>query len=114
MPNAAFRGFGRCGTDQHGGFSFRTIKPGSVPGPGGKPQAPHIVVAVYARGMTRQAQTRIYFSDEATTASDAILAYVPADRRDTLVAQRVAAAEGSVYRFDVHLQGDRETVFFDL
>jgi len=63
--------------------------------------------------MTRQAQTRISFSDEATTASDAILAYVPADRRDTLVTQRLAA-EGSVYRFDVRLQGDRETVFFDL
>jgi protocatechuate 3,4-dioxygenase alpha subunit len=114
LPKAAFRGFGRCGTDQRGGFSFLTIKPGSVPGPGGKPQAPHIVVAVYARGMTRQAQTRIYFSDEATTASDPILAYVPADRRDTLVAKRVVTAEGSVYRFDVHLQGDQETVFFDI
>jgi protocatechuate 3,4-dioxygenase alpha subunit len=114
LPNAAFRGFGRCGTDKQGGFSFRTIKPGSVPGPGGKQQAPHIVVAVYARGMTRQAQTRIYFSDEGSNSFDPILAYVPADRRDTLVAKRVAAVEGNVYRFDVHLQGDQETVFFDL
>lgn len=113
LPNATFRGFGRCGTDKQGGFVFYTIKPGSVPGPGGKAQAPHIVVAVHARGMTRQAQTRIYFSDEAATASDPILAYVPVDRRDTLIARRIASAEGNVYCFDVHLQGERETVFFD-
>jgi protocatechuate 3,4-dioxygenase alpha subunit len=114
LPNATFRGFGRCGTDKQGGFSFHTIKPGPVPGPGGKPQAPHIVVAVYARGMTRQAQTRIYFSDEAANASDPILAYVPAERRETLMAKRVMTGQGGLYRFDVHLQGENETVFFDL
>jgi protocatechuate 3,4-dioxygenase alpha subunit len=114
LPNATFRGFGRCGTDKQGGFSFHTIKPGAVPGPGGKPQAPHIVVAVYARGMTRQAQTRIYFSDEAANASDPILAYVPAERRETLIARRVMTGQGGLYRFDVHLQGENETVFFDL
>jgi protocatechuate 3,4-dioxygenase alpha subunit len=114
LPNATFRGFGRCGTHKQGGFSFNTIKPGPVPGPGGKPQAPHIVVAVYARGMTRQAQTRIYFSDEAANASDPILAYVPAERRETLMAKRVLTGGGSLYRFDVHLQGENETVFFDL
>jgi protocatechuate 3,4-dioxygenase alpha subunit len=114
LPNRTFCGFGRCGTDNQGGFSFNTIKPGSVPGPGLKPQAPHIVLAVYARGMTRQAQTRIYFSDEASNASDPILALVPADRRETLVAKRMMGGNGAVYRFDVHLQGDNETVFFDI
>jgi len=112
-PNAAFKGFGRCGADAKGGFEFRTIKPGPVPGPGGKQQAPHILMAVFARGMTQQVITRIYFEDEAANAADPILTLVPADRRATLVANR---EQGDVmtYRFDVHLQGDRETVFFDL
>ncbi len=115
LPNAAFRGFGRCGTSDEGGYSFQTIKPGVVPGPGDKPQAPHILLAVYARGMTRQAQTRIYFDDEAAAnATDPILALVPGDRRDTLIAKRDASAKGIVYRLDIHLQGDKETVFFDI
>ncbi len=112
-PNAAFKGFGRCGTDAKGGFEFRTIKPGSVPGPGGKPQAPHILLAVFARGMTQQAITRIYFEDETANAADPVLALVPSERRATLIAKR---EKGDVvtYRFDVYLQGDNETVFFDL
>lgn len=112
-PNAAFKGFGRCGTDAKGGFEFRTVKPGSVPGPGGKPQAPHILLAVFARGMTQQAITRIYFEDEAANAVDPILALVPSERRATLIAKR---EKGDIvtYRFDVHLQGDSETVFFDI
>lgn len=113
VPNAAFRGFGRCGADATGGFGFQTIKPGSVPGPDGRPQAPHILLAVFARGMTQQAITRIYFEDEAANAADPILALVPAERRTTLIAQREPSDVVS-YRFDVHLQGDRETVFFDL
>jgi protocatechuate 3,4-dioxygenase alpha subunit len=114
LSNAAFRGFGRCGTDKQGGFSFITIKPGMVPGPSQKSQAPHILLAVYARGMTRQAQTRIYFSDESSNASDPILALVPAERRPTLIAERIAKDKDAVYRFDVHLQGNNETVFFDI
>jgi protocatechuate 3,4-dioxygenase alpha subunit len=113
MPNAAFKGFGRCGTDANGGFSFHTVKPGSVPGPGGKPQAPHILLAVFARGMTQQAITRIYFEDEFDNATDPILMLVPGDRRATLIATREAGGVAA-YRFDVHLQGDGETVFFDL
>ena len=112
-PNAACKGFGRCGTDAKGGFEFHTIKPGAVPGPGGKPQAPHIVLAVFARRMTQQSITRIYFEDEAANAVDPILALVPADRRATLIAKR-EQCDVATYRFDVHLQGDRETVFFDL
>lgn len=113
MTNAAFKGFGRCGTDANGDFSFHTVKPGVVPGPKGRPQAPHIVMAVFARGMTQQTMTRIYFDGDAANAADPILALVPADRRNTLIAAREPGAD-AVYRFDVRLQGDRETVFFDL
>jgi protocatechuate 3,4-dioxygenase, alpha subunit len=112
--NAAFRYFGRCGTNDEGKFFFQTIKPGSVPGPNSKPQAPHILLAVYGRGMTRQAQTRIYFSDEVTNASDPILALVPSERRETLVAVRHESVNGAVYRLNIHLQGPGETVFFDI
>ncbi|MBN9594054.1 MAG: protocatechuate 3,4-dioxygenase subunit alpha [Afipia sp.] len=112
-PNAAFKGFGRCGADKSGGFEFRTVKPGPVPAPNGKPQAPHILLAVFARGMTQQAITRIYFADEAANAADPILALVPAERRATLIATR-EPDNAATYRFDVHLQGDRETVFFDV
>ena len=113
VSNAAFKGFGRCGADATGGFEFRTIKPGAVPGPGGKPQAPHILLAIFARGMTQQAMTRIYFEDEAANAADPSLALVPAERRTTLIATR-EQGDTVTYRFDVHLQGDKETVFFDL
>ncbi len=113
LPNAAFKGFGRCGANANGGFSFHTIRPGPVPGPGGKLQAPHILLAVFARGMTQQVITRIYFEDESANAADPILMLVPADRRATLIAKR---EQGGVtaYRFDVRLQGDSETVFFDV
>lgn len=113
LPNSVFKGFGRCGTDAAGSYSFSTIKPGVVPGPDAKPQAPHVLLAVYARGMTQQAMTRIYFDDEASNAADPILGLVPADRRSTLLARREAGGVAT-YRFDVHLQGDRETVFFDV
>lgn len=110
LPNTAFRGFGRTGTDQTGTFVFDTVKPGQVADPDGKLQAPHILLAVFARGMTMQCYSRIYFADEAANAADPVLALVPADRRDTLIATK----QGDTYRFDVHLQGDRETVFFDV
>ena len=113
-PNAKFQGFGRCGTDAEGRFSFSTIKPGAVPGPEGKQQAPHILVAVYSRGLPRHAYTRIYFSDEAGTAADPILDLVPAERRATLIAKREQIAGAAVYLFDIRLQGENETVFFDV
>jgi len=111
-PNAAFKGFGRVGTDREGRFSFETIKPGAVPGPGGKPQAPHIAVVVFSRGMLTHVFTRIYFADEPANASDPILAAVPADRRPTLIARREDHGGQPTYLFDVRLQGDGETVFF--
>ena len=110
LPNSSFKGFGRCGTGANG-FSFDTIKPGAVPGLNGKPQAPHIVLAVFGRGMTMQSMTRIYFDDEPANASDEVMALVPADRRATLLAKKTASG---VYRFDIRLQGDNETVFFEV
>ena len=112
LPNASFRGFGRCGTDKEGNYAFDTIKPGVVPDTNGKPQAPHILVAVFARGMLRHLYTRIYFGDDAANAADPVLALVPADRRATLIAQREPGKP--LYRFDLRLQGDDETVFFDV
>ncbi|WP_461193495.1 protocatechuate 3,4-dioxygenase subunit alpha [Bradyrhizobium sp. UFLA06-06] len=113
LPNSSFKGFGRCGTDKNGAYAFDTIKPGSVPDADGKPQAPHILLAVFARGMLLHLYTRIYFEDEAGNAADSTLALVPADRRPTLIARRKAGV-GNAYTFDVHLQGDNETVFFDV
>ena len=70
LPNSSFKGFGRCGTDANGGYAFDTIKPGAVPDPDGKPQAPHLVLAVFARGMLLHLYTRIYFGGEAANATD--------------------------------------------
>jgi protocatechuate 3,4-dioxygenase alpha subunit len=114
LPNATFKGFGRCGTGAKGEYAFDTIKPGSVPDPDGKPQAPHILMAIFARGMLLQNYTRIYFDDEAANAADPVLALVPKDRRGTLIAKRGEGGNGAVYRFDICLQGDDETVFFDV
>ena len=112
--NTSFKGFGRVGTDAEGRYVFHTIKPGLVPGPDGTTQAPHILVAVFARGMLQHVFTRIYFADEAANAQDPILTLVPAERRQTLVARREDGADGPVYRFDIRIQGENETVFFDI
>lgn len=109
-----FRGFGRLGTDADGGFRFETVKPGPVPGRGNTLQAPHINVILCARGMLDHVFTRIYFSDEAeANGNDPVLSAVEAGRRATLVAERQESAGEIVYRFDIRLQGEAETVFFD-
>jgi protocatechuate 3,4-dioxygenase alpha subunit len=113
-PNAKFTGFGRADTDATGAYAFTTIKPGAVPGPDGKAQAPHILAAVFSRGMPRHCYTRIYFADEAGNASDAVLALVPADRRSTLIATREERNGQPVYIFDIRIQGENETVFFEV
>jgi len=113
-PNSKFKGFGRSSTDKAGVYSFDTIKPGSVPGPDGKLQAPHIVVCIFSRGMLRQIYTRIYFADEAANAADPILALVPEDRRGTLIAHKGTQGNVPLYTFDIRVQGDNETVFFDI
>jgi protocatechuate 3,4-dioxygenase, alpha subunit len=114
MPNAKFRGFGRCGTDANGGYGFDTIKPGAVTDPDGKGQAPHVLLAIFARGMLLHNYTRIYLEAEAANAGDPVLALVPPERRATLIASREPGNGNPVYRFDVHLQGDNETVFFEI
>ena len=111
--NATFKGFGRSET-KGSGFSFRTVKPGAVTGPDGTRQAPHINVSVFARGILRRMFTRIYFEGEAANDGDPILMLVPAERRTTLIARRDGSAEGLArYVFDVRLQGENETVFFE-
>ena len=113
LSNARFKGFGRCETDAEGRYSFRTVKPGAVPGPNGAVQAPHVDVGVFARGLLRRLFTRIYFEDEAGNAGDPVLALVPSEARATLIARREDGGAEPVYRFDVRLQGEGETVFFE-
>jgi protocatechuate 3,4-dioxygenase alpha subunit len=106
-----FRGFGRCRTDDSGRYMFVTVKPGPVPHPSGGTQAPHIDVSVFARGLLKRVVTRIYFLDEPELGdSDPVLSSVEPERRTLLVARD----EGGALRFDIHLQGDLETPFFDL
>jgi protocatechuate 3,4-dioxygenase alpha subunit len=107
-----FQGFARVGTgtDPHKRFIVETVKPGRA----NPDEAPHIDVILTMRGMLLHTFTRIYFEDEVqANEQDAVLASVPAKRRDTLIARRVAGT-ANVYRFDIHMQGDQETVFFDL
>ena len=105
-----FRGFGRIPTDADGGFRFTTIKPGAVPGPAGKPQAPHLVVAVFMRGMLKHLATRMYFPGDPANVADPVLQLVPAARRATLIAQKKGKR---ALHWDINLQGRAETVFFD-
>jgi protocatechuate 3,4-dioxygenase alpha subunit len=114
----AFRGWGRTGTDfQTGLYHFETIKPGAVAGRHGhKPMAPHVSFWLAARGINIGLATRMYFSDEAqANAADPVLTLIeqPA-RRETLIARREERPGEVVYVFDIHLQGERETVFFDV
>jgi protocatechuate 3,4-dioxygenase, alpha subunit len=107
----SFDGFGRVATDDGGQFAFATVKPGAVPGPDGTVQAPHLVASVFARGLLTRLVTRVYFDDEVANSSDVILSLVPQARRDTLIAKRIGDGH---YRFDIVLQGEGETVFFDV
>ena len=113
-PNTQFKGFGRSATDKNGVYSFDTIKPGAVPGPNGQQQAPHIVVCIYSRGMLRQVYTRLYFDGEAANNADPILNLVPAERRGTLIAHKESRGGQALFRFDIRVQGEGETVFFDI
>ncbi|HKD58510.1 MAG TPA: protocatechuate 3,4-dioxygenase subunit alpha [Hyphomicrobiaceae bacterium] len=112
LASNSFRGFGRCPTDKDGVFAFATVKPGSVPGPTGTAQAPHINVGLFSRGLLKRLFTRIYFEGEPANAADPVLALVPAERRRTLLAKADPGKPGH-FRFDVCLQGANETVFFD-
>jgi protocatechuate 3,4-dioxygenase alpha subunit len=99
--------FARCRTDTEGAFNFTLTKPAA----GAEDEAPHLNVTVFARGLLRHLATRMYFPEENTAnARDRVLNEVDPNRRDTLIAQ----SDGGVLRFDVRLQGDSETVFFQL
>jgi protocatechuate 3,4-dioxygenase alpha subunit len=108
-----FRGFGRMATCEDGSCVFKTIKPGQVPGPNGQLQAPHINVSIFARGLLKHLPTRIYFEGDRANESDPVLALLPNERRQTLMAHPDPANPGT-WRFDVRLRGERETVFFDI
>ncbi len=106
-------GFGRMGTDEKGVCEFETVRPGRVPGPNNVLQAPHLNVGVYARGMLHQFYTRVYFAGDPANAEDPVLAMVPVERRETLQA-RVDPSRPEHWQFDVRIQGENETVFFDV
>jgi protocatechuate 3,4-dioxygenase alpha subunit len=111
----AFHGFGRARTDANGLYRFETIRPGAVPGRGNGLQAPHIAVSIFARGLLNHLSTRLYFADEPLNDTDPVLALVPdVARRRTLIATPVAGAAVKTYRFDIVLQGEGETVFFEI
>ena len=111
MLDPGWIGFGRVATGEDGGCVLETIKPGRVPN--GTLQAPHLAVAVFARGMLKQLYTRVYFAGEAANNDDPVLQLIPPDRRETLMA-RLDPARPGYWLFDVILQGDHETVFFDV
>ena len=113
-PFEGFRGFGRSGTDKEGRWRVLTLKPGRMPPPptasGRRPR--HLLVTVFARGMLRRITTRIYFADEADANADRPGAAVAARGRAATLIATPSTADG--YRFDIHLQGEHETVFFAL
>ena len=111
-----FTGWGRAATDfETGLYVFETVKPGATPFRDGRKQAPHVSLSIFARGINLHLQTRLYFSDEAkANAADPVLQLVgQPDLVATLIATKEAGPGHPIYRFDIRLQGDRETVFFD-
>jgi protocatechuate 3,4-dioxygenase alpha subunit len=113
VETSGFRGFARVGTgtDPQKRFIVETVKPGRA----SANEAPHLNVIVTMRGMLLHTFTRIYFDDEAAAnESDPVLGLVPAERRATLIARRAPGTSKTVYRFDIRMQGEQETVFFDL
>ncbi len=110
--NDGFTGFGRLGTgtNPEHRFTFTTVKPASVDG-----QAPHIDVIIFMRGLLLHLHTRLYFSDEiAVNSKDELLNSVPIERRNTLIANKIDINGNAFYEFNIYLQGNEETVFFDI
>jgi protocatechuate 3,4-dioxygenase alpha subunit len=109
----SFTGFGRMATNEDGSCTFETIKPGRVPGPAGKRQAPHINVSIFGRGLQNRLTTRLYFANDPANSEDPTLALVPESRRSTLFARPDALQTGR-WSFEIRLRGEGETVFFDV
>ena len=107
-----FSGFARVPTNENGEFSITTVQPGGVPGHDGKPRAPHLNISIFMRGLLRRLVTRMYFPDDAENAADTVLAALPLQRRATLIARNLDN-DKNILSWDVHLQGERETVFFE-
>lgn len=108
VETAQFTGFGRLETEPDGICIFETVKPGRI----GR-HAPHINVTVFARGLLKHLRTRVYFEGDAANAEDEILTLVPEARRATLMAKPVSGSPGA-WHLDIRLQGEGETVFFDV
>ena len=108
-----FTGFGRMPMDGNGRAVFETVRPGRVAGAGGKMQAPHINVSIFARGLLQRLVTRAYFAGDPANEEDSVLALVPSERRPTLLAQPRPGNDAE-WTFTVHLSGENETVFFDV
>jgi protocatechuate 3,4-dioxygenase alpha subunit len=104
-------GFRRTATDTNGNFAVATMRPAAAPLEDGRMQAPHMLVLVFARGLLRHLLTRVYFADEAGNTADTVLQEIPAERRATLIA-RLETHQTNSYQWNVHLQGQDETVFF--
>jgi protocatechuate 3,4-dioxygenase, alpha subunit len=112
-----FRGFGRCATDGDGRYRIVTVRPGPLPTPDGGMEAPHVDVSVFARGLLDRVVTRIYFADEAAANdADPVLASIadPARRATLIAGPEPCGGRLGEFRFDIRLQGTRETVFFDV
>ena len=111
----AFRGFGRAASGPDGSYRIITLRPGPLPTPDGGTEAPHLDVSVFARGLLDRVVTRIYFADEtgANAADPVLSSLTDPDRRATLIATP-DPGQADVFRFDIRLQGHRETVFFDV
>jgi protocatechuate 3,4-dioxygenase alpha subunit len=108
-----FSGFGRLATEEDGSCTFKTIRPGRVPGPGSTLQAPHINVSVFSRGLLKRLSTRVYFADDRANSEDPVLALVPEDRRATLLAHPDPVRDRGWIQV-IRMRGEGETVFFDV
>lgn len=109
-PVEGFCSFGRAPTDEAGRYAFTTVKPGGVPLSGGRMQAPHVNVHVFSRGLLIHAFTRVYFAGDSANESDPTLTSLPPEQAQTLLA---TSADGVRWTFDVRMQGEGETVFFE-
>jgi protocatechuate 3,4-dioxygenase alpha subunit len=112
-PDPAFSGFGRLATSEAGECLFETVYPGGAPDGRGGCQAPHINVSVFARGLLGRLCTRVYFAGDPALAEDPVLALVPEERRQTLIAE-ADPSDKMQWNLDIRLQGEQETVFFDV
>jgi protocatechuate 3,4-dioxygenase, alpha subunit len=113
FPYDGFIGLGRLGTGTEAdpGFRFITIKPGSI----GKKQAPHVNIILFMRGSLRHLYTRMYFSDEEeANQNDELLSAIPGERKNTLIGRLCEKPGIQEYIFDIHMQGEKETVFFEI